>query len=128
MSGPLARRRGICTDSIGDELVVFDRTHDAIWSLDPRMALLWRRCDGRAGLDELVDAVRRESDPPASRSVVRAALKRLASASLLEGRRRPPRRMVRSSVRHSSALRQGLNWPGTKGASPDGDAESALDI
>jgi Uncharacterised nucleotidyltransferase/Coenzyme PQQ synthesis protein D (PqqD) len=131
---PLARRRGMFTGSCGGHAVVFDRTQDAVWSLDPATALLWQCCDGRTSLDKLVEAVRTKADPQADIGVVREALRQLAEAGLLEGRRRPPALLSRSSIRRSSALRRGLVWPNAersahelRGAGVD-ESESALDI
>ena len=107
-SPPLARRRGVFVDEVGDELVVYDSGRDAVWSLDFRLARLWRSCDGRApNRDELIHRVQSDIDPAATPAVVRTALQRLTFAELLDPQGRSP------TVRPAAAWRRVRGWPTT---------------
>lgn len=83
---PRALRDGFLVQSVGDQLVVFDQVRQRLHVLSRTTAVVWRHCDGRHTVPELVALVGRELAAPADDSVVELALAQLDEARLLEGR------------------------------------------
>jgi hypothetical protein len=76
---PLARNRQLVVETMGDELLVFDRDTNRAHSLNAAAAAVWMACDGTCGSDQL--AVRCGLDVDA----VDLALGELARCDLLDG-------------------------------------------
>ena len=49
---PTARRTGVLTEDVGDEVVVFDRETGNAHRLNRAATFVWRRCDGRTPVSE----------------------------------------------------------------------------
>jgi Uncharacterised nucleotidyltransferase len=115
---PRPRKRGLVTQAVEEELLVYDTERDVICTLDRSMTALFRCCSADvARLEDLVDRIRREADPRATVAVVQAALDELEAASLLEskvsGREGRVAKTVGRVVRRSrfKEWRQDLSWP-----------------
>jgi hypothetical protein len=76
---PLQRREDLVTTGTGDDLIVYDATTHALHTLNPRMAEVFRRCDGTATIDDLV------RDPGLDEHTVLLAIELLGKAGLLDG-------------------------------------------
>lgn len=80
---PAARTADLLTTAVGDELLVYDTTRDHIHHLNRTAAAVWRLCDGRRSVPELVCQLRPILATDMDAEVVRDALAKLAAAHLL---------------------------------------------
>jgi len=79
---PKAKTDHVLVEEVDGETLVYDlRTHDA-HCLNPSAALVWRGCDGRTTVREMVPLLA-ESGLPEDEAVVWMALSRLDEAGLL---------------------------------------------
>jgi peptide-methionine (S)-S-oxide reductase len=81
---PSARRHRLFVQDVGDEIVVFDQETRKAHRLNPTAALVWRACDGRTAVSDIVKAMQSKLGPAADENLVRVALGRLEAARLLE--------------------------------------------
>jgi hypothetical protein len=81
---PVARRDKLLTESIGNELLVYDRKVDRARTLTPTNALVWRNCDGNTSVAQLTEILAKELGAPADEEIVWQALEELERARLLE--------------------------------------------
>jgi hypothetical protein len=86
---PVARSQGIATESVGEDLIIYDLERDRAHRLNPTAAHVWRHADGQRGVAELAEVLRRDLDPAADENLVWCSLDRLAGAQLLQNT--PPR-------------------------------------
>jgi hypothetical protein len=80
---PLARTDGLLTETVDDEVLVYDLTGDLALHLNPTAALVWRSCDGRRTPAELLELVRNELGEPVDEDVVMMALDTLWTHGLI---------------------------------------------
>jgi hypothetical protein len=97
-SRPLARRAGLLTKALGDELLVYDLARRRAHGLNAPAAALWRACDGRRAGPELVAAVRETAGVPVTDASVAYGVAALARAGLLARPARPATRVSRRQV------------------------------
>jgi hypothetical protein len=81
---PQARRDGLITQELADELVVYDVDSNEAHCLNAAAAQVWRRCDGETSIEDLAAALEGETDRDAAPDVARHALDQLAASGLLE--------------------------------------------
>jgi Coenzyme PQQ synthesis protein D (PqqD) len=81
---PKARRDELLSESIEDELLVYDETVHQGHSLNRVAAAIWRRCDGETSVPELSRLVTAELGTVASEELVWHALGQLGDRHLLE--------------------------------------------
>jgi hypothetical protein len=98
-------RQGLVVHNLKDELVVYDAGRDQAHCLNAVAAALWRHCDGRHEIADLVSLVRAEVDAAVDEPAILAGLRRLEEASLLEDApaASPPSRWSRRRVLQASA-------------------------
>jgi hypothetical protein len=82
-SGPLARSHGLLTEALDGELLVYDLGGDIAVHLNTTAALVWRSCDGRRTVAELVTLVAEELGEAADEDVVLMALDNLSEHGLI---------------------------------------------
>lgn len=82
---PVARRDGLLTRELPDELLVYERDEHRAHCLNHTAARVFRNADGRRTVGDLARLVAPGVDPSAGEAVVAEALARLADAGLLEG-------------------------------------------
>jgi DNA-binding transcriptional ArsR family regulator len=75
---PRARREGLFTREVGDELVVYDDRMKAAHCLSPDAMLVWRHCDGHSSVKDIAGRVELEQ------ARVSQALDELSGAELIE--------------------------------------------
>ncbi len=75
---PCARRDGLVSELVGDELVLYDKRTQTAHSLSADATLIWGRCDGRTSPAQIANALALEP------AIVRRALTDLTDAGLLE--------------------------------------------
>ncbi len=87
---PRARREGLVVRPLPDELVVYDLERHEAHCLNRTAALVFQGADGRATVDDLADALRRELSVTDAKRLAWLALERLERAHLLDGAPPPP--------------------------------------
>jgi hypothetical protein len=83
---PRAQRGGLLVQPVGDQLVLYDQSRQRLHVLSRTSALVWRHCDGRHTVADLVDLVGDELGAPVDESLITLALAQLDEARLLENR------------------------------------------
>jgi hypothetical protein len=81
---PQARRDGLITQELADELVVYDVDSNEAHCLNAAAAQVWRRCDGETPIEDLAATLEGETDRDVATDVARHALDQLAASALLE--------------------------------------------
>ena len=84
---PKARSAGLDIEDLSDEIVVYDRTSDQVHLLSASVAKIWRLCDGKREIVDIVDAL--EGDD-VSMIAVDGALSELEAFELLDMSEQPP--------------------------------------
>ena len=113
---PRARRSGFLEQTVGDQLVVFDRARQRLHVLSRTAALVWRHCDGEHTAAELRELVGHDLGAPADESLITLALAQLDEAGLIEGQPAPAPRedsLSRRELLHraAAALAAGVMLP-----------------
>jgi hypothetical protein len=78
-------REHLAVESVGDELLIYDRRSDVAHCLGEVAAAVWSRCEEGASLDELMVAVASVSDDADAERLVLSALAELHEKQLLDG-------------------------------------------
>ncbi len=104
---PKARREGILTREIGDELILYDRATHVAHRLNAIAAVVWGHCDGRRSIQELAQVVGALGEP-ADEELVHLALTRLSEADLLSEPLAPGRTLTRRDAVQQMARAAGL--------------------
>lgn len=81
---PNARAVDLVVTEAASEVLVYDTAVHHIHHLNHVTALIWRMCDGRRSVDDLVRLARLEMGDGVGEAVVRLALTKLDEANLLE--------------------------------------------
>lgn len=82
---PVARRDGLLTRDLKDELLVYARDEHRAHCLNHTAATVFRNADGTRTVADLALLLAPQGDPAAGEAVVGETLARLAEAGLLEG-------------------------------------------
>jgi hypothetical protein len=96
---PRARKDGLVIEELADETLVYDLERDRAHCLNPTAAKVWRLCDGKTTVTEMVARLGRHGDLPVNEDVAWLALDRLARARLLRDRLARPAKARRWSRR-----------------------------
>lgn len=80
---PMARKDKLLTQTVGDELVVYDEERHQAHHLNRSAALVWRYCDGHTSISDMAAILNIEAHLPADEDLVWLALARLEQTSLL---------------------------------------------
>ena len=83
---PSARKEGLVVKELPDEVLVYDLERHKAHCLNQSAALVWKNCDGRTTLSEMVGKLKDEFGDPLDEQSVWLALDQLASAKLLAER------------------------------------------
>lgn len=81
---PRAKRDGLLSEQLEDELIVYDQESNRGHCLNRTAALVWRHADGDRTIADLVAILRAGLDPVADEDLVWHAVDRLNAAQLLE--------------------------------------------
>jgi hypothetical protein len=87
---PRARCEGLMTETLGSELVVFDRVNNSAHTLNGPAAFVWQHADGTRTADEIAREMTRAFGVEADAQVVWYALDQLNQRQLLETQGRMP--------------------------------------
>ena len=80
---PRARQKELVVEELQDETLVYDLKRHKASCLNSTAALVWRNCDGRTSVAEVVELLEERSATPTDEGVVWMALDRLDRAHLL---------------------------------------------
>jgi hypothetical protein len=80
---PLARTTDVSTESVEDELRVYDEQLEVGYVLNETAAVVWRNCNGKRTLKDLVSIVSEELGTEADEDMILMALDKLAQHGLL---------------------------------------------
>jgi hypothetical protein len=81
---PRARPKSeFIVEEMADEVLVYDSKRDRAHCLNKAAALVWRHCDGRSSVQNVLKALAAEG-LPAERAVLELAISELAKANLVE--------------------------------------------
>jgi hypothetical protein len=79
---PVARHDNLLTQSVGNELVIYDQSRHRVHRLNETAAAIWNGCDGKTTITDLATLL--PSELEATPDVVWMALDKLGKAHLLE--------------------------------------------
>ncbi|HEY5317663.1 MAG TPA: PqqD family protein [Solirubrobacteraceae bacterium] len=81
---PLARTDGLLSEEVDGELLVYDEDNVVACRLNGSAALVWRSCDGKRSVADLVAVLTEEVGELADEDLVMVALDTLADHDLIE--------------------------------------------
>jgi len=81
---PLALKQGLLTETLDDELLVYDQNRQLACRLNRTAALIWEHSDGKRGVDDLVALLHSELGELADEDLVLITLDRLDEQGLIE--------------------------------------------
>lgn len=84
MKLPKRRRNQLIVKQLPDETLVYDLKRHKAHCLNQSAALIWRHCDGKTSVAELMELLHKECRLPKEPAVIGSALERLEKAGLLE--------------------------------------------
>lgn len=80
---PYARQDKLVVQELGDETIIYDEERNHVHRLNRTAALVWRACDGKTSVTDLVNILQPELGASATEDVVWLALDRLEKERLL---------------------------------------------
>jgi len=83
---PLARSKNLVVQDVANESLVYDESSHEAHCLNKTAALVWRHCDGRTTVDDMVAILHRSLGTPNDPAVVELALEQLQTAGLVNER------------------------------------------
>jgi hypothetical protein len=80
---PHARKEGLLVQELPDEVLVYDLERHEAHCLNPTAALVWKHCDGRTTVSEMVRLLEKSLETSVDEDVVWCALNQLEKDKLL---------------------------------------------
>ena len=96
---PLARRSRLVIEELTDASIIYDAVGSHLHSLNPAAAFVWKRCDGRHTIAEIVESFEQKYQMTESVEAVWVALDQFHSKGLLEKELVCPTGLIDSSRR-----------------------------
>ncbi|HWO01129.1 MAG TPA: PqqD family peptide modification chaperone [Blastocatellia bacterium] len=84
-SVPRAIKEGLVVQEMPNELLVYDLVRNKAHCLNQTAALVWKRCDGKTSVKQMVRLLEKDTECPIDEAVVWLAFDQLAKANLLQG-------------------------------------------
>lgn len=81
---PLARHKGLIVRKLSDEVLVYDLERNKAHCLNLTSARVWKYCDGKTTVEEMVRLLNKDSSTPLTRDLVLLALNQLQKFHLLQ--------------------------------------------
>ena len=81
---PKRREKGLLTEDLPNETIVYDTTTHKVHCLNPVARLVWQHCTGRTSEASMVDILHKELSVEVDESLVKLTLEKLAAADLLK--------------------------------------------
>ena len=101
---PRARQEDLVIEGLGEETLVYDMRNHKAHCLNRTAALVWNRCDGKATVGAMTEALAKELSVPVRAEVVWLALEQLGQAKLLAAQ--PPRSIAQPSLSRRAVIRK----------------------
>jgi hypothetical protein len=86
---PAARSDRLVVQNLADEVLVYDLERHKAHCLNQTAAAVWRNCDGRTTVAEMIPRLQQDLAAPVDGAVVWSAVAQLGKARLLTGEVRP---------------------------------------
>lgn len=80
---PEARREGLVVQELSGEVLVYDRERNKAHCLNSTAALVWRYCDGKTPVAQMVRAIEGEINAPVDEDVIWLGVEQLSKTHLL---------------------------------------------
>ena len=84
LSLPRARKEGLVVQEMPDELLIYDLVRNKAHCLNQTAALVWKRCDGKTSVKQMVSLLGKDTEYSVDEAVVWLAFDQLAKANLLQ--------------------------------------------
>ena len=81
---PFARQKGLITRELSDEVLVYDLERNKAHCLNLTSARVWKYCDGKTTVAEMVRLLNKDSSTPFTNDLVLLALSQLKKFHLLQ--------------------------------------------
>ncbi len=81
---PIARKNGLVVQEVPDEVLVYDLETNKAHCLNQSAAMVWRSCDGKNSVSEIVTLVEEHSGSKVTEDFVWLAIDQLSENNLLE--------------------------------------------
>jgi hypothetical protein len=107
---PRARKDGLLKETVGEELLLYDRDSHTAHCLSPIAACVWRHCDGERDVSELVELI------GASENLVVDALHELREKDLLAAE--PPMQSTVPGISRREAIGRAVGIGAAAAAAP----------
>jgi hypothetical protein len=99
MQDPLARQHGLVVQEVSDEVLVYDTNANKAHCLNSSAAFVWRSCDGKTSVDDIVRRFESDGRGKVTADFVWLAIDQLSDNGLMESRvTARPRDMSRRQV------------------------------
>ena len=111
---PKARKEGLVVQQLDEEVLVYDRQRQTAHCLNPTAAWVWKRCDGKATIGAVAQALREQTGKPVEEELVWLAVEQLAKRHLLEakvGKGHPTNGMTRREMVKRAGLAAAIALP-----------------
>jgi hypothetical protein len=96
---PRARRLGVFTEELPDELLIYDMDRHQVHCLNRPASVIWRRCDGKTTIADIATAASAALACPVAEDVVWHAVGQFAGLELLDSTDAAPAERARLSRR-----------------------------
>lgn len=101
---PQARTKGLVTRELPGEVLVYDLKNHKAHCLNVTAALIWKHCDGKNSVQDIVNLMEKDLSAPVNDFTVWLAINQLGKAQLLESEVRSPSGI--SGISRRRALQQ----------------------
>jgi hypothetical protein len=81
---PVARTKGLFTEDLGDEVLVYDEDELIACRLNQTAAFVWRNCDGKRKISDIVALLQAEFGEDADEDMALIALDELSARQLIK--------------------------------------------
>ena len=88
---PRARKKGLVTEELPGEMLVYDLERHKAHCLNETAAMVWRHCNGKTSIARIAERLEHELKAPVDHEVVWLAIEQLEAARLLGERRSRPK-------------------------------------
>ena len=81
---PMARHEGLVVQEMPEEVLVYDTNANKAHCLNQTAALVWKACDGKNSVSDIVNNLEKEFNAPVPEDLVWLAIDQLSKDNLLE--------------------------------------------
>jgi hypothetical protein len=81
---PSARKSGLVINQLEDETLVYDLESDVALCLNQTAALVWKGCDGKTTVTEVIGLLKKELQTPVDADLISLTIKQLHRFKLIE--------------------------------------------